>query len=39
MVAYTKHDLAFILEGIEVSQTHADLTIEDAVTASGNWND
>ncbi|MGI9422874.1 MAG: hypothetical protein ACR2PA_06750, partial [Hyphomicrobiaceae bacterium] len=26
MVAFTKHDLQFILDGIVVSQTHADLT-------------
>ena len=26
MVAYTKHDLLFILEGIQVSEAHADAT-------------
>lgn len=34
MVAYTKHDLQFILDGIVVSETHADLTND---TSSGSW--
>ena len=36
MVAYTKHDLQFILGGIEVSETHAEMTNTIHVDMNGN---